>query len=208
MADTDDDIDKTENLPQDPPSSTVVIDEIKGASEEAVTSEVTGSKVEVAVKISESKVDAEGENNVVIKLKEELSYIRGDGKGEDGVVEYESAEFEYMYDWQEDREDENKSGENYPERGVTLFYNKEDYVSGPIRVKRGTVPMNILEFQYPFEFFINRYVYKEYCTFLVNISRTLFLNESDSVILMPTIVGDILICALQMRTRLYLPQVI
>lgn len=33
--------------------------------------------------------------------------------------------------------------------GVSQYYNPDDYISGAVRVENGTVPYDILEFQYP-----------------------------------------------------------
>lgn len=35
---------------------------------------------------------------------------------------------------------------------INIHHNKNDFVSGPLRVENGTIPINILEFEYPFIF--------------------------------------------------------
>lgn len=72
-----------------------------------------------------------------------------DPEQQDGIRGYESMDFEYRYDWQEGPEHPGESGGDNDSR--IIYYSSEDYISGPIRVKNGSVPINILEFQYPFQ---------------------------------------------------------
>lgn len=60
-----------------------------------------------------------------------------------------------------DTDDEIDALENFPEdqenndkiiseENVQKYYDEETHISKPFRVKNGTVPINILEFEYPF----------------------------------------------------------
>lgn len=51
--------------------------------------------------------------------------------------------------------EENGKGKNDEE-----IYNSNEYISGAKRAQNGTVPMNILQFQYPFNYYIYKTWYK------------------------------------------------
>lgn len=61
-----------------------------------------------------------------------------------------------------------KAGKEESDEGVheEYVYNSNKYISGAKRVQDGTVPMNILEFQYPFicSDYRHLFLFKSYCS--------------------------------------------
>ncbi|XP_048505660.1 cilia- and flagella-associated protein 44 isoform X2 [Athalia rosae] len=175
MADTDDDIEKTENLPRDPTPPTVDVEENKtvadveeNVEEHAIhldtNADTAVSKKEPLLVQNDQEpiVSSTNLKNRVIEApnfgKEELelspSTVSTNNYQQAETAGYESAEFEY--DWYKDFEHPGEGGEHYSDTRIP-YYSSEDYISGPTCVKDGTIPMNILEFHHSYAYDCRRH---------------------------------------------------
>ncbi|XP_046415054.1 cilia- and flagella-associated protein 44 [Neodiprion fabricii] len=169
MADTDDDIEKAENLPQDPPQPVVDREEIEHqriVSKERLTMDNTKNVTEHAehiIPVPETvtpEVETPGLKNPAHLNVEEILFVPSSAstnvEQQESFTGFQSMEYEYEYDWHEGAGYLVESGKDYAGPRITS-YNSDDYISGPTHVKGGTVPINILEFHHSYAYDCQRH---------------------------------------------------
>lgn len=77
---------------------------------------------------------------------EELEKVQS----EERLIEVVKTSADEAVEEEEEEEPEQHVEEEEVEQEEPAFYNPDDFISGPRRCKEGTLPMNILEFEYPF----------------------------------------------------------